>query len=76
MLPVWSSVLIKWAYTVNVVVTLLWPMNQLISSGGISAVTHRLDRALHHLQLILLHEMPSPSSDWTARQPHARGWLG
>ncbi|EUA20472.1 hypothetical protein I552_6792 [Mycobacterium xenopi 3993] len=23
-----------------------------------------------------LHEMPSPSSDWTARQPHARGWLG
>ena len=24
----------------------------------------------------LLHEMPSPSSDWTARQPHARGWLG
>jgi hypothetical protein len=55
---------------------LLWPMNQLISSGGISAVTHRLDRALHHLQLILLHEMPSPSSDWTARQPHARGWLG
>jgi hypothetical protein len=26
--------------------------------------------------LTLLHEMPSPSSDWTARQPHARGWLG
>jgi serine/threonine protein kinase len=24
----------------------------------------------------LLHEMPSPSSDWTVRQPHARGWLG
>ena len=24
----------------------------------------------------LLHELPSPSSDWTARQPHARGWLG
>jgi hypothetical protein len=24
----------------------------------------------------LLHETPSPSSDWTARQPHARGWLG
>jgi hypothetical protein len=23
-----------------------------------------------------LHEMPSESSDWTARQPHARGWLG
>ena len=23
-----------------------------------------------------LHEMPSPSSDWAARQPHARGWLG
>jgi hypothetical protein len=23
----------------------------------------------------LLHETPSPSSDWTARQPHARGWL-
>lgn len=21
-------------------------------------------------------EMPSPSSDWMARQPHARGWLG
>ena len=27
-------------------------------------------------KLTLLHEMPSPSSDWTARQPHARGWLG
>ena len=26
--------------------------------------------------LNLLHETPSPSSDWTARQPHARGWLG
>jgi len=24
----------------------------------------------------VLHELPSPSSDWTARQPHARGWLG
>ena len=24
----------------------------------------------------LLHELPSPSSDWTARHPHARGWLG
>jgi hypothetical protein len=24
----------------------------------------------------LLHETPSPSSDWTVRQPHARGWLG
>jgi hypothetical protein len=24
----------------------------------------------------LLHEMPSPSSDWTVRQPHARGRLG
>ena len=24
-------------------------------------------------KLILLHELPSPSSDWTARQPHARG---
>jgi hypothetical protein len=22
-------------------------------------------------RLILLHELPSPSSDWTARQPHA-----
>jgi uncharacterized protein YerC len=27
-------------------------------------------------RVALLHEMPSPSSDWTARQPHARGWLG
>jgi hypothetical protein len=27
-------------------------------------------------RVTLLHEMPSPSSDWTARQPHARGWLG
>jgi hypothetical protein len=26
--------------------------------------------------LNLLYEMPSPSSDLTARQPHARGWLG
>ena len=26
--------------------------------------------------LNLLHEMPSPSSDWTARQPHVHGWLG
>jgi hypothetical protein len=25
-------------------------------------------------RLILLYEMPSPSSDWTARQPHAR-WV-
>src|SRR3954471_20924902 len=23
----------------------------------------------------LLHETPSTSSDWTARQPHAPGWL-
>ena len=27
-------------------------------------------------KLTTLHEMPSTSSDWTARQPHARGWLG
>lgn len=26
--------------------------------------------------LMLLHELPLPSSDLTARQPHARGWLG
>jgi hypothetical protein len=24
--------------------------------------------------MIVLHELSSPSSDWTARQPHARGW--
>ena len=27
-------------------------------------------------KLTTLHEMPSQSSDWAARQPHARGWLG
>jgi hypothetical protein len=27
-------------------------------------------------RLSSLHELPSTSSDWTARQPHARGWLG
>jgi hypothetical protein len=27
-------------------------------------------------RMTLLHELSSPSSDWTARQPHARGWLG
>jgi len=32
-------------------------------------------RAAPH-RIKLLHETPSPSSDWTARQPHARGWLG
>jgi hypothetical protein len=25
---------------------------------------------------VSLHEMPPTSSDWTARQPHAHGWLG
>jgi hypothetical protein len=32
-------------------------------------------RAAPH-RIKLLHEMPSPSSDWAARQPLARGWLG
>jgi hypothetical protein len=33
MLLAWSSVLIRWAYTVSVVVTFAWPMNLLISSA-------------------------------------------
>jgi hypothetical protein len=34
------------------------------------------DRLVIPLYLKQLHELPSKSSDWTARQPHARGWLG
>ncbi len=37
-------------------------------------VTHAPSVASHKLNS--LHEMPSPSSDWMAGQPHARGWLG
>ena len=35
---------------------------------------HGSSVASHKLKT--LHEMPLTSSDWTARQPHARGWLG
>jgi hypothetical protein len=35
-----------------------------------------LDLSVRRSTLTLLHETPSPSSDWTARQPYARGWLG
>ena len=28
----------------------------------------------HRIKIEVLHERPSPSSDWTARQPHAR-WV-
>ena len=37
-------------------------------------VTHAPSVASDKLKT--LHEMPSQSSDWAARQPHARGWLG
>ena len=35
-----------------------------------------IDLSVRRSKLTLLHETPSPSSIWTARQPHARGWLG
>ena len=45
MLPAWSSVLIRWAYTVNVVLTSRWPMSSAMSMGLILATTHRLASA-------------------------------
>jgi hypothetical protein len=37
--------------------------------------TRDVDLSLGCCSLIMLHETPSTSSDWTVRQPHARGWL-
>src|SRR5258705_6307533 len=42
MLPAWSSLLIRWAYTVNVVLTSRWPMSSAMSMGLIPAATQRL----------------------------------
>ena len=53
-------------------------LNALVDAGCPVRYSTRLHAKLSvsRCTLNLLHEMPSPSSDWTARQPHARGWLG
>ena len=42
MLPAWSSVLIRWAYTINVVLMSRCPMSSAMSMGLIPAATHKL----------------------------------
>jgi hypothetical protein len=42
MLPAWSSVFIRWAYTVSVVLTSQWPMSSAMSMGLIPAAMQKL----------------------------------
>ena len=57
---------------------------QLQVAGGLGATqamfaghsAARLKMSDTQCNLAMLEEMPSQSSDWMARQPQARGWLG